>query len=435
MAITSKRSHRGLTKILGIKVRHPLNTDYFCRMEKTVPKPNFEFIALMASLMSIVALAIDTLLPAIPDIGATIKSYDAAEHQLFVTMIFLGLGFGQLFFGPLSDQYGRKPIVYAGFVAIGIASVICLLAPNLEVMVIGRILQGIGLSSHRTIAIAIIRDSYKGDYMARVMSFVTAFFILVPVVAPAIGKVILDNFNWQAIFYVHLFLGLILWIWFWKRQVETLKPEYKIKFSVKSFAHGAKEMLQYPETVAFTFVSGLITGAFLVYLSSALHIFEDQYGMREAFPYLFAALALSIGTSTFTNGTMVLRFGMRNLSLAATAAFSCIALTYGALFWGAPNPNVTILVVFLFFQFFCLGFMWGNFRSIAMEPIGHMAGIGAAINGFVSTMISVPIASWIGWFLEDTALPLFVGLFICGFLSVALILLTRRKKKVVVPQT
>ena len=396
-----------------------------------VNKPNFEFIALMASLMSIVALAIDTLLPAIPNIGETIKSYDAGEHQLFVTMIFLGLGVGQLFFGPLSDQYGRKPMVYAGFVVFGVASVICLMAPNLEVMVVGRILQGIGLSSHRTIAISIIRDLYKGDYMARVMSFVTAFFILVPVVAPALGKFILDLFNWQAIFYVHLFLALILWIWFWKRQKETLKPEYKIRFSPKSFVAGAKEMLKYPETVAFTFVSGLVTGAFLVYLSTAQHIFEDQYGMREAFPYLFAALAISIGTSTFTNGTMVLRFGMRNLSLAATIAFSCIAFAYVVLFWEEPNPNVSVLVGFLFFQFFCLGFMWGNFRSIAMEPIGHIAGIGAAINGFVSTMISVPIASWIGSFLDDRAFPLFVGLSICGFLSVLLILYTRKKKKAV----
>lgn len=407
-------------------------------MQKTASKiemgtnnPNFEFIALMASLMSIVALAIDTLLPAIPNIGETINSYDAAEHQLFVTMIFLGLGVGQLFFGPLSDQYGRKPMVYAGFVVFGIASVICLMATNLEVMVVGRILQGIGLSSHRTIAISIIRDQYKGDYMARVMSFVTAFFILVPVVAPAIGKFILDLFNWQAIFYVHLFLALILWIWFWKRQTETLKPEYKVKFSSKSFAAGAKEMLRYPETVAFTFVSGFVTGAFLVYLSSAQHIFEDQYGMREAFPYLFAALAISIGTSTFTNGTMVLRFGMRNLSFAATIAFSCIALIYVILFWNSPNPSVTVLVIFLFFQFFCLGFMWGNFRSIAMEPIGHIAGIGAAINGFVSTMISVPIASWIGSFLDDRALPLFVGLTICGFLSILLILISRIKKRMV----
>jgi DHA1 family bicyclomycin/chloramphenicol resistance-like MFS transporter len=398
-------------------------------MHKTASKPNFEFIALMASLMSIVALSIDTLLPAIPDMGATINSAEPSQHQLFVTMIFLGLGVGQLFFGPLSDQYGRKPMVYAGFVLFGVASIICLVAQNLEVMVIGRILQGIGLSAHRTIAIAIIRDLYKGDYMARVMSFITAFFILVPVVAPAIGKFVLDLFNWQAIFYLHLFLAVIVWIWFWKRQLETLKPEFKVKFSTKNFLAGAKEMLRYPETVAFTFVSGFVTGAFLVYLSTAQHIFEDQYGMREAFPYLFAALAISIGTSTFTNGTLVLRFGMRNLSLAATIVFSCIALVYVLLFWNAPNPNIVVLVGFLFFQFFCLGFMWGNFRSIAMEPIGHIAGIGAAINGFVSTMISVPIASWIGSFLDQTALPLFIGLSICGLLSVGIILFSRKRKK------
>ncbi len=398
-------------------------------MQNTQDRPHFEFIALMASLMSIVALAIDTLLPAIPNIGETINSHDSAEHQLFVTMIFLGLGVGQLFFGPLSDQYGRKPMVYAGFVVFGIASAICLLAPNLEVMVLGRILQGIGLSSHRTIAISIIRDLYKGDYMARVMSFVTAFFILVPVVAPAIGKVIVDNFNWQTIFYVHLLLAGILWIWFWKRQPETLRREYQIKFSFKSFVEGAKEMFRYSETVAFTFISGLITGSFLVYLSTAQHIFEDQYGLRDAFPYLFAALAISIGTSTFTNGTMVVRFGMRKLALASTIGFSAIALAYVLLFLNTGNPSVGVLVAFLFFQFFCLGFMWGNFRSIAMEPIGHIAGIGAAINGFISTMISVPIASWIGAYLDDTALPLFVGLAICGFLSVGIMFLARQRKK------
>ncbi len=399
-------------------------------MQKTQQKPNFEFIALMASLMSIVALAIDTLLPAIPAIGETIHSTDPKANQMFVTMIFLGLGVGQLFFGPLSDQYGRKPMVYAGFVVFGVASFICLLAPNIEVMVIGRILQGIGLSSHRTIAISIIRDSYSGDYMARVMSFITAFFILVPVVAPALGKFILDNFNWQSIFYVHLFLGLVLWIWFWKRQEETLKPEYKVRFSSKSFIAGTKEMLRHPETVIYTFVSGLVTGAFLVYLSSAQHIFEDQYGLREAFPYIFAGLAISIGISTFTNGTMVMRFGMRNLSFAATVLFSLIAIGYVLLFWNGPNPSVTVLVAFLFLQFFCLGFMWGNFRSIAMEPIGHIAGIGAAINGFISTLISVPIATLIGSFLEDLALPLFVGLACCGLGAAALILLSRRRKPV-----
>ena len=401
-------------------------------MQNSQQRPHFEFIALMASLMSIVALAIDTLLPAIPNIGETIQSYDPAEHQLFVTMIFLGLGVGQLFFGPLSDQYGRKPMVYAGFVVFGAASAICLMAPNLEIMIVGRIFQGIGLSSHRTIAISIIRDMYKGDYMARVMSFVTAFFILVPVVAPAIGKVIVDHFNWQTIFYVHLMLAGILWIWFWKRQPETLRPEFKIQFSPKSFIDGAKEMFRYSETIAYTFISGLVTGSFLVYLSSAQHIFEDQYGLRDAFPYLFAALAISIGTSTFTNGTMVVRFGMRKLSLAATIGFSVIAISYVIIFANTGNPSVGILVAFLFFQFFCLGFMWGNFRSIAMEPIGHIAGIGAAINGFISTIISVPIASWIGAYLEDSALPLFIGLSICGCLSVGIIVFTNQRKRALI---
>ena len=268
-------------------------------MQNENAKPNFEFIALMASLMSIVALAIDALLPAISHIGISINSLDPTDNQLLITMIFLGLGVGQLFFGPLSDSYGRKPVVYMGFGLFAVASVICVLAPSLEVMIIGRILQGIGLSAPRTIAISIIRDTYKGDYMARIMSFVTAFFILVPVVAPAIGKWIMDAFGWEAIFYVQLFFALVVAVWFWKRQAETLKPQFKIPFSGRVFVNGLREYLKYRETVAFTFTSGFITGAFLVYLSSSQHVFEDQYGLADSFPYIFAGLAGSVGLSTF----------------------------------------------------------------------------------------------------------------------------------------
>ncbi|UII75300.1 multidrug effflux MFS transporter [Flagellimonas sp. HMM57] len=400
-------------------------------MQKENQKPNFEFIALMAALMSIVALSIDALLPAIPNIGEAIKSTDATDNQMLITMIFLGLGVGQLFFGPLSDCYGRKPVVYLGMLVFGIASVICIVAPSLEWMVFGRILQGIGLSTARTIAIAIIRDTYKGDYMARVMSFVTAFFILVPIVAPAIGKVILDAFNWQAIFYMQLGCTFLVGVWFWKRQPETLRPEYKIPITTHMFTDGLKEFLRYRETVAFTFVSGLVTGAFLVYLSASQHIFEDLYNLKDTFPYIFAGLSVSIGLSTFSNGKLVLRFGMRKLSFMALIAFCGNATLFVLLFWGSPNPSVFILVIFLFLQFFCLGFMWGNFRSIAMEPIGHIAGIGAAINGFVSTVISVPIASFIGNFVEDRVLPLFIGLALCGFASLAIFMMIKKTKRLV----
>ena len=386
-------------------------------MQKKSSKIQFEFVALMASLMSIVALTIDALLPAISHIGEAINSVDPTRNQMLITMIFLGLGVGQLFFGPLSDSYGRKPIVYTGFTIFALASVVCVNATSLEVMIVGRIFQGVGLSAPRTITISIIRDLYKGDYMAKIMSFVTAFFILIPVIAPAVGKAVLDNYNWQAIFYVQLLFAVIVSIWFWKRQEETLKPEFKIPFTRTVFIDGLKEFVKHKETVAFTLISGLITGAFLVYLSSAQHIFEDQFNLVEEFPYIFAGLAISIGSATFLNGTLVLRFGMRKLIFLSLCAFCSIGLLYVILFWGDANPSLPVLIAFLAAQFFCLGFIWGNSRSVAMEPIGHIAGVGAAINGFVATVVSIPIATLIGSYVDTTVLPLFIGLAVCGSLS------------------
>jgi len=378
----------------------------------------FEFIALMASLMSIVALAIDAILPAMSAIGISINSLDTNNNQLLITMIFLGLGFGQLLFGPLSDSFGRKPIVYIGFSVFAIASVICVLAPTLEWMVFGRILQGVGLAAPRTIAIAVIRDMYKGDYMAKIMSFVTTFFILVPVIAPVMGKFILNHYNWKGIFYVQLIMALLVSIWFWKRQPETLKPEYKIKFTKHVFLDGLKELVKHKETMGFTVISGLISGAFIVYLSASQIIFENQYGLIDEFPYIFAGLAAGVGLSTFLNGSFVMRFGMWRLSYFAIILFSVNAFIYVLLFWNsATNPSLPIILLFMAIQFFTIGFIFGNLRAIAMEPIGHIAGIGAAITGFVSTLMAVPIANFIGSFVKDTALPLFIGFTIFGTLS------------------
>ena len=396
-------------------------------MQNSQQRPQFEFVAIMASLMSIVALAIDALLPAMSTIGKSINSLDPTENQKFITMIFLGLGVGQLVFGPLSDSFGRKPIVYIGFVVFCVASAICVLAPNLEWMIIGRIFQGVGLSAPRTISISMIRDSYKGDYMAKIMSFVTAFFILVPIVAPAMGKFFLDHYGWEAIFYMQLVATLVVGVWFWRRQPETLRPEYKIKFSSHVFMDGFRELLRHRETMAFTIVSGLITGAFMVYLSSAQEVFEGQYGLADNFPFVFAGLAISIGLSTLLNGTMVVKLGMRRLAMIALTLFCTVSIVYVGLFWNSHNPGLWILITFLAMQFFTLGFIFGNLRAIAMEPIGHIAGIGAAITGFISTMISIPIATYIGSFIGDTILPLFVGFLVCGSISLSIFMLMRRR--------
>ncbi len=386
-------------------------------MQNNQPKLELEFVTLMASLMSIVALSIDALLPALPEIGSYFKVINTNDNQLMITMIFLGLGFGQLIFGPLSDSFGRKPIVYIGFLLFIVASIICVTTKNFEMMIFGRVLQGIGLSSPRTMAIAIIRDRYAGDYMAKIISIVVMVFILVPVIAPALGQFILNYYHWKVIFYINLVFGLLVVFWFWLRQKETLKPENKIPFTGSIFIDGIKEFLKYKEAIAFTFVSGFITGSFMVYLSTSQQIFEQQYNMADLFPYIFASLAISVGLSTFLNSRLVVRFGMWKIAYTACIAYVLISLIYIALYWSGENPSIEVLLGFFALQFFAIGFLFGNLRALAMNPLGHIAGIGAAINGFVSTVMAVPIANYIGSFVKDSVLPLFIGFSVFGLLS------------------
>jgi DHA1 family bicyclomycin/chloramphenicol resistance-like MFS transporter len=395
-------------------------------------KPTFkiEFIALMASLMSIVALSIDALLPALPEIGNALNVTNPSDNQLLITMIFLGLGFGQLVFGPLSDSFGRKPMVYFGFAVFVIASIVCVTTNNFEVMIIGRIFQGVGLSSPRTIAIAMTRDTYSGDFMAKILSIIVMFFILVPIVAPAFGQLLLDFFDWKAIFNANLIIGLLIVLWFWKRQPETLDSAHKKKFSPSIFITGTVEFLKHKDAIAYTLVSGFITGSFMVYLSTSQQIFQVQYELGELFPYIFASTAFSVGFATFTNSRLVIRFGSFNIAYYATIAYAIISLLYVVLFYSGTNPSVHVLVTFFLIQFFAVGFLFGNLRSLAMEPLGHIAGIGAAINGFVSTVMAVPIANYIGSFVKTSVLPLFVGFSIFGVLSLLVFLWLKRRRRV-----
>ena len=392
-------------------------------------KSETEFIIVMASLMSLVALAIDALLPAISDISISLNISDPKNSQLFITMIFLGLGFGQLLSGPLSDSFGRKPIIYIGFTVFVLASIICVFSTNLEMMIVGRVLQGIGLSAPRTISIAMVRDRFSGNYMARVMSFIVVIFLLVPIIAPAIGKIMLDTLGWKSIFYSQLLFGLFTMIWVWKRQPETLKKEKRIKFKGSLFIDGTKEFLKHKYAIVFTLFSGFITGSFMVYLSASQQIFEEQYNLKEEFPYIFAALAISIGLATYLNGKIVVKLGMYKLVTIFTLAFTIISLVYILLFYRESNPNIYILLAFFALQFFAIGFLFGNTRALAMEPIGHIAGIGAAINGFVSTIMAVPIATFIGSFLNTSVLPMFIGFFVCGVISLLLLLYLKTSKK------
>ncbi|MBC3847923.1 multidrug effflux MFS transporter [Winogradskyella echinorum] len=383
-------------------------------------RSQLEFVVLMAALMSIVALSIDAVLPALPVIGDHLSSISATENQKLITTIFLGLGVGQLIFGPLSDSFGRKPMVYLGFGVFVIASIICVTTKSFEMMLVGRVLQGIGLSSPRTMSIAIVRDSYSGDHMAKILSIVVMTFILVPVIAPMLGQFLLLNFGWQSIFTVNLVFGLIVMLWFWRRQPETLHSIYKKKYRLSIFKTGTIEFFKIKSAVIYTLLSGFITGSFMVYLSTSQQIFQVQYDLGEYFPYIFASLAITIGLATYLNSALVMRFGMRNLVNLALIAFVTISFVYVVLFWSGKNPSIEILLLFFTLQFASVAFLFGNYRALAMEPMGHIAGIGAALNGFISTVMAVPIANYIGSFVKTSVLPLFIGFFVTGLITMVL---------------
>ena len=389
----------------------------------------FEFVALMASLMSIVALSIDALLPALPQIGHDLGVINLNNNQLLITMIFLGIGLGQLLFGPLSDSFGRKPIVFIGFGVFIIASIICITTKSFELMIFGRILQGIGLASPRTLCIAIVRDLYSGDYMAKIISIVVMVFILVPVIAPTLGQFLINYYDWESIFYVNIIYSTLVMIWFWFRQKESLPKEKRIPLSSHLFIDGAREFIKYKDAIGFTLISGFITGSFMVYLSTSQQIFEEQYNLAEMFPYIFASLAISISLATFLNSVFVVKFGMINMAYYSTIGYCAVSILYVILFWSGTNPSIYVLVAFFALQFFAVGFLFGNLRALAMQPLGHIAGIGAAINGFASTILAVPVANYIGGFVKDSVLPLFIGFSIFGALSLLVFVILKRHLK------
>jgi DHA1 family bicyclomycin/chloramphenicol resistance-like MFS transporter len=394
----------------------------------------FEFIALMAFLMSNVALSIDAILPALPEIGLALEVTDSSQLQLVVVMIFLGLGLGELVFGTLSDSFGRKPIVYIGVGVFTIASLVVVFAPSLEIFLIGRVFQGIGLSAARSVSIAIIRDTYDGDRMARIMSFIMTIFILVPMIAPMLGQLILEYYNWQTIFYLQLlFIGITI-VWFTLRQRETLAKEKKIPISKSLFINGVKEFFRHKQSVIYTFISGIIQGSFIAYLSSSQQIFQVQYGMVEEFPLIFGGLAFSFGMASLLNGFLVVKYGMLKLVNSSLYIFVGCSLTYILIFGTASNPSLTTLLSFLFFQFLSLGFIFGNLSSLTMQPIGHIAGVGAATYSFISILVAVTIAIFVGQFIETTVMPMFIGFFIAGVISFILIRIVKIREKVNVPK-
>jgi MFS transporter, DHA1 family, multidrug resistance protein len=380
----------------------------------------FEFVALMALMTSLVALSIDAMLPALHQIGEDLGIVDTQDTHLIVSLFFIGMGFGQLYYGPVSDDKGRRYAIISGLIIFAIGSLVCMFAETLTVMLIGRVIQAFGVSGPRIAALAVIRDQYEGEAMARVMSFIMMVFILVPMLAPSFGQAILLMFSWHHIFSAFLVIGLLTGIWFFVRQPETLPKDQRSPFSWRQLAISSKYILTHRMVMFYTIAMGLIFGGFLAYISASQTVFQQIYDTGELFPLYFALLAFSIGLASFINGNLVMRLGMRKLCNWAMFGWMFFSLILTVLcLLNEGIPPLWQFVSVLFGAFFCIGILFGNVNSMAMQPLGKMAGLGAAIIGSLSSLFSVPTAVLVGSFIHDTLTPIAVGFVVFGGLSLA----------------
>ena len=379
-----------------------------------------EFIVLVALMISIVALSIDAMLPALGEIGEDMDVAGGNRQQLVVTFLFLGLALSQLVFGPLSDSFGRKPAIYAGFVIFMVGCVLSIVATSFWVMLAGRLLQGIGAAGPRIVTLALVRDRFKGREMARLMSTVMTVFILVPVFAPMIGQGIMVVTHWRGIFVMFLVLSAIAFVWFWVRQPETLLPQRRSKLSAGRIARAFRETLINRTALGYMVTAGLIFGAFVGYLMSARQIFQETFDVGAAFPLYFAISAGALGFASITNARLVMRFGMRPLTGVAIAAASVLSIIFLVIVVMLnDHPPLWVMMVYIVVTFFFIGFVFGNFNALAMEPLGHIAGAASSVIGSVAMFISLALGTVIGQFYDGTVLPLVTGFAVLATVSFA----------------
>tara|TARA_B110000971_G_scaffold105325_1_gene108084 strand:+ start:4476 stop:5585 length:1110 start_codon:yes stop_codon:yes gene_type:complete len=344
---------------------------------KVTQQPKFfEFVVLMAMIISMVALSIDAMLPALPNIAADLGVTRINDSQYVISILFAGMAIGQMIFGPMSDSVGRKYAINVGFAVFIVGCLVSLLAETFTMMLIGRFLQGFGAAGPRVVSIALVRDRYEGREMARVMSFVMTIFILVPIVAPALGQAILMFSDWRGIFWMFLVLSFIALSWFNLRQPETLLVENRIRFSIKQVLSDIKYICVIPAAMGYTIATGIIFGAFLGYLSSSQQIFQQQYHLGNQFVIYFGILAASLGLASLLNAQLVMRFGMRRLSHGATFFIVVLSVPFYFLaqhYSGSPplwQVMAYLLAVFFFRRYFiwkpkCIsnGASWVSSRS------------------------------------------------------------------------
>lgn len=386
-----------------------------------------EFIILMSVIVAVDALAIDGILPALSHISHEFGISEGNDRQYIVTSIFIGYAFGVMLFGVASDSFGRKRPIYVGFIIFLIGTAITVFASSFSMLLAGRVLQGVGAAGPQVIPTAITRDMYKGRGMAEVMSLIMMVFLMVPAFAPLIGQGILMISNWQGIFIMLGVYASLAFVWFAIRQPETLPPEKRVPFSVKQISASVKEVFRNQPAVKYMVAEGLTFAAVLAYITMAQQVFQEHYQLGERFPLYFGGLALVMMLASFVNSQLVERLGMRLLVLRGAAVLFAASLIYLAII--LLNDQSVPLWSFMLYAamaYFCFGLLFGNMHSLAMEEVGHIAGVAASVVGSVSVLIATMLGGIIGSFYNDSITPVVLGF---GILMVPIIYISWSDKR------
>ncbi len=390
-------------------------------------QPGFlEFVALMASLMALTALSIDVMLPALPFIRDQFGLDDPNRMQLMVTTYVLGFGAGQIIYGPLSDRFGRKPVLGAGLALYAAASLLCLSSWSFEVLLAARFLQGIGNASPRVVAVAVIRDTYGGRRMAEVMSFVTMVFIIVPALAPAAGAGILLVGDWKMIFAFLGAVSLAIWGWMFFRLAETRPPELREPLSLAWLGRAIKETVTTRQTLGYTIATGCAFGGMMAYINSAQQIYVQTYDAGDMFTVYFGIVAAALAVAAITNSRLVGRLGMRRIGHTAMVGYTLVGIVHlaAASIW-SPLP-LPAFIGMMMAQLFFFGMIMPNYNSLAMEPMGRIAGTASSFVGATTTAIAATLGWVVGQSYDGTAWPMAAGYAAFGTGGVLLTLLTER---------
>ena len=383
-----------------------------------------EFVAMAAALMATQAIAVDTMLPALPTIAAALGLRNENHSQWIVTAYVVGVGCGQLFWGLFSDRYGRRPVLLIGLSVYVVAAVLTGLSTSFVTLLAWRFAHGLAAASV-VVSRSVIRDLYSGRYMARVMSLTFIVFLTVPVLAPSLGQLILWLAPWRYVFLIFGVFAAAVFLWVLLRLPETLHPEYRLTLTGDHIVHAAGLVLGNRTSLWYTLAMTVMFGSILAYVGMVQQIFEDVFHRPGLMPAIFALCASSMGVTAFLNSRIVERLGMRIISHLGLLVFITITGLH-VLIAALGLESLWTFVILQSATMACIGLTASNFGAMAMEPVGSVAGIGASLQGFISTFGGAVVGALIGRRFNGATLPLAAGAFVCGLSSLLFVLLAER---------